>query len=227
MLMPSDIFSAQSSQIRAQPERWITRAVLMLDRSLRRRMGIYEFTTHSECLFRLEETQADQTVCLQDGTRICCGDPVLKLHLWNEQWPKMSRAGATVAWACHVRRAMRVSLRELAHYMAEHGSRDSFAAVCADMRLACARESQQLTRIITRFGFEPQGDPEGKPGTLHRFGEAILMSLLLLATNPMAWRGSNLRRQYLRIYLSPTTLAQRYGVRTVRQPHGKRLRGPR
>ena len=183
---------------------------------LRKRLGIYEYTTNCECLFRIEQARADQTVTLADGTRICTGDPVLKLHLWNEQWPTMSPAGATVAWACRVRRALRLSLCELARHLAEQSGGEPFVAICADMRLARARESQQLLRIVTRLGFERQKDPEVRPGRLHRLGEVILMCLLLLATNPAALHSSSLRRHYLRIYLSPKTLVRCYGARAAR-----------
>lgn len=216
-MTPSEVAAVPPSRTRGHPGNPVTRVVLMLDRSLRKRLGIYEYTTHPDCLFRIEEARADQTVCLHDGTLVCRGDPVLKLHLWNEQWPTMGSRGATVAWACRVRRDLRISLQELARYLAERPARYPGVPICADMRLACARDSGQLSRIVTGLGFESQRSPDARPGRLHRFGEIILMCLLMLATNPAALRCSSLRRNYMRIYLSPTTLARRYGTRKATQ----------
>jgi hypothetical protein len=205
---------AQPQDLRAHPWSWIVRAILALDRELRKRQGIYEYTQHTSCLFRTERWRADQTLYLDDGTRICRGDPILKLHLWNEHIPHMRRDGASVGWARRTTRAMEISLRELARHLNER-SQLHFAAICADMRLGSATESQRLSRIVARYGFETHPNTDQRPSFFHRFGEIILMCLLVLATNPVALRGSTLRRDYVRIYLSRAALERRYGASSI------------
>jgi hypothetical protein len=211
--------SAQPEERYTQLKPWIVRAVFALDRTLRRHQGIYEYTGHRECLFRVEQGCADQSLCLRDGAWIHRGDPILKLHLWNEQVPAMGRQGATIGWACRVHRAVEVSLRELARHLRERRELHRFAAICADMRLASTAQTRQLVQIAARYGFEDGDSLEVRPNALHRFGEIILICMLVLATNPAALRSSTLRRGFARVYLSRATLERRYGpTHATREP---------
>jgi hypothetical protein len=193
--------------LRSEPWQW----VLGLDRLLRRWHGVYEFTAHHGCLFRAERSRAEQTLLLRDGTRVHRGQPLLKLHLWNEHMPLMGAHGATLAWARRASRAVEVSLRELARHLAQDEEMEEVVAVCADMRLATARQSAQLARIVARYGFETPADSRsGRPSLLRLIGENILMALLVLATNPVAMRPGVLRRGHLRVILSREKLMRRY-----------------
>lgn len=102
----------------------IGQAVFALDRWLRRRQGSYEFSTRtrSDCLFRIEPRTADRRIVLSDGACACAGDPLIKLHLWNEHIPRMDRRGPTVGWARHISRAVDSSLAELAYAAARVAS---------------------------------------------------------------------------------------------------------
>lgn len=189
------------------PEQW----VFSLDRWLRRWHGIYEFTAHRDCLFRVERCLAEESLLLSDGTRVRRGDPLLKVHLWNEHMPVIRQDGPTVAWARRASRAINTSLRELARHVAQSSDLDAVVAVCADMRLATARQSAQLARIVARYGFEAAKDSRvGRPGFLRRIGENILMMLLVLATNPMAFRAAVLRRDHTRVVISRAKLLRLY-----------------
>ncbi|MDE2262041.1 MAG: hypothetical protein KGL45_05925 [Gammaproteobacteria bacterium] len=189
------------------PEQW----VFSLDRWLRRWHGIYEFTAHRDCLFRAERCLAEESLLLSDGAGVRRGDPLLRIHLWNEHMPVMGGDGPTIAWARRASRALETSLRELARHVAQSSDLDGVVAVCADMRLAPARRSAQLTRIVSRFGFEAAKDPrEGRPGLLRLIGENILMVLLVLATNPIAFRAAVLRRGHARVVISRARLLRLY-----------------
>jgi hypothetical protein len=181
------------------PEQW----VFSLDRWLRRWHGVYEFTAHRDCLFRAERCLAEESVLLSDGVRVRRGDPVVKVHLWNEHMPAMGRGGPTIAWARRASRALDTSLRELARHVAQCSDLDAVVAVCADMRLAPDKQIAQLARIVSRYGFEPAKDPRvGRPGLLRLIGENILMVLLVLATV--------LRRGHTRVIISRAKLLRRY-----------------
>jgi hypothetical protein len=189
------------------PEQW----VWSLDRWLRQWLGIYEFTAHRDCLFRVEHCLAEQSLLLSDGVRVFRGDPLLKIHLWNEHMPAMGQRGPTLAWARRASRAIESSLRELARHLTQSNDLHSVVAVCADMRLAPARQCPQLTRIVSRFGFETAQDPRlGRPGFLRRIGENILMVMLVLATNPIAFRAAVLRRDHARVVISRGKLLRLY-----------------
>ncbi len=84
-------------------------------------------------------------------------------------------------------------------------------AICADMRLAPAKQCAQLARIVARYGFEAAKDSRaGRPGLLRLIGENILMMLLVLATNPIAFRAAVLRRGHARVVISRAKLLQLY-----------------
>lgn len=189
------------------PEQW----VFSLDRWLRRWHGVYEFTAHRECLFRAERCLAEETLLLSDGARVRRGDHLLRIHLWNEQMPVMRRDGPTIAWARRASRAVETSLRELARHVAQCSDLDEVVAVCADMRLATTKESAQLARIVARYGFEAEKDSRvGRPGPLRLIGENILMMLLVLASNPVAFRAAVLRRGHARVIISRSRLLRMY-----------------
>ncbi len=202
--------SAELSEKRSSTFSWVE-WVLKLDSWLRRRQGIYEFTTDRRCLFRAEIGRSDRALALGDGTQLAAGDPILILHLWNEHIPAMGLRGPTVAWARQMSRAAHVSLRELARHLRQQAELDDVAAICGDMHLGSARQAHQFTRIVSRYGFETVDEGEAETaGTLHRIGKNILVLLLVAATNPVALRGKLLRRFHRRVFMSRTVLARRY-----------------
>ena len=193
---------------------WFESAVFGFDRWLRRRQGVFEYTGHPGCIFRVQHGRADERVALSDGTRIAPGDPILDLHFWNEQLPPMGADGATLRWACRMRRAIEISLTELARYLDDHPDLDDIAVVRIDMRLGTAARSRQIVRLSARLGFEPAADlvmtgSHVSGGTLHRFGENLYIFLLVLATNPVAVGTPVLRRDHKLVYLSRAALARR------------------
>lgn len=188
----------------------IEHAVFGLDRWLRRRHGVYEYTTDPACLFRVNRGEADQTLTLTDGTRIRPGDPILNLHLWNEHMLVMPPDGPTVGWARQTQRAIDTSLRELAHWLGRQADHADIAALRADMRLGTVGQSQQLVRIAGRYGFESAAF-RAETGSLRQLGENILLYLLVLAANPAARRTDVFWRDHALVYLSRASLERRYG----------------
>jgi hypothetical protein len=188
---------------------WLEQAVFALDRWLRQRQGVYEYTNHPSCLFRVQRAQAEFARTLSDGTNIAAGDNILKLHLWNEHMASIGENGVSVAWAQQINRAVQISLTELARHVVENDL-DSVVAVRADIRLGTAEQSAQLIRIASRYGFEAASPDTIQDGTLHRFGENIYLFLLVLATNPITVGAPVLRRDHTLVYLSRRTLEQYY-----------------
>jgi len=202
--------SAELSEKRSSNFSWLE-WVLKLDTWLRRRQGIYEFSTDRRCLFRAGIGPSDRALTLGDGTRLEPGDPILILHLWNEHIPPMGPRGPTVAWARRMSRAAHHSLREVERYLQQHAELDDVAAICGDMHLGSAHQAEQFTRIVSRYGFEPVDEGEAETASaLHRLGKNILVMLLVAATNPVALRSTLLRRFHRRVFMSRAVLARRY-----------------
>lgn len=189
----------------------VEHAVFGLDRWLRRRNGIFEYSDNPLCLFRVNRAAADEILTFADGTHIRQGGPILNLHLWNEHIPPMPTGGATIAWARHMHRAIGTSLQDLASWLVCRPDFDDNCALRADMRIATARQSQQLTRIVAHYGFESAAW-HAETGSLRQFGENILMYLLVLAANPVAIRSDILWRDHALVYLTRNALERRYGA---------------
>jgi hypothetical protein len=191
---------------------WLQTAVFALDRRIRRRIGVYEYTHHPECLFRAQVVRVGDPLMLADGTSVGPGNRALVLHLWNEQMPVIGPMGPTLAWGRRADRAMDISLRELACYLAAQPNLRDIAVICADMPVIGTTQAGQLARILARYGFEAGVDDTDHRGLLHRFGDAVLVLMLVWAANPRAVRSALLRCCNLRIFQSRTAFERRYRV---------------
>lgn len=195
---------------------WLEHAVFGLDRWLRRWHGVYEYTADANCLFRIQRAKAEEHLTLSDGTRVASGDPILMLHLWNEHIPIIPQCGATIGWARQLSRGIDISLQHLARYLAAEPLLEDVVAIRADMRLGAG---DQLARISAHFGFERASREIESTGTLHRFGENILIFMLVMAANPAAIRLPVLWCDRQLVYLSRRALERRYAA-CVNSPPG-------
>ncbi len=184
------------------------------DRRLRARQGIREYSSSPECLFRMEIQASDVDLLLSDGTRIRAGDRVVRLHLWNEHVPRLPAQGPSIAWARSMVRAFDSSLHELASYLASRKDLDDVAAICGTMSFGTASRTEQIIRIAAQYGFErvPGCSKRSIYGSIRRFGENILVSMIVLTCNPAALRADTLSRGRAVVCLSRRVLHQRYGV---------------
>jgi YkoP domain len=185
-------------------------AVFALDRRIRRRIGVYEYTLHPQCLFRLQVVRIDDPLVLADGTCVERGGRVLVLHLWNEQMPVIGRTGPTLAWARKAYRAMDISLRELARYLTSQPELRDITVICGNMPVIGSAQAARLARILARYGFDAAVDDTDRRSLLHRFGDGVLVLMLVWAANPRAVRSAVLRCCNMRVFVSRAALEQRY-----------------
>jgi YkoP domain len=192
---------------------WLAAAIDKLDKSLRRRNGVTEYTQSRTCLCRMQITRSDHDLLLGDGTRVRPGDRIINLHFWTEQVPLIPASGPTFAWARHVSRIFESSLQELAHHLSARADVDDIAAIRVSMALGSAARRDQVSRVLSRFGFEvaPRPQEPSLGERIHRYGENILISLMVLAHNPMTIRSDTLKRDRVALYLSRRSLERRYG----------------
>jgi len=205
--------SAEQRARSAQSHPWLANALGVLDVRLRRRQAVFEYTHNPACVFRIDICPSARPLVLRDGTRVHPGQRIARLHFWNEQIPPMPKDGATIGWARQMQRAIATSLRELARYLATRPDLSDVAAVCADVPSGTQTQSEQLARIMARYGFEAKVEPAHMPigERLHRFGENILISMIVLAHNAGALRPDTLKRVRVPIYLSRGVLEREFG----------------
>ena len=96
------------------------------------------------------------------------GDPVLKLHLWNEHVPPIGPAGSDLAWAVSVRRMLIRSLRAAARWLA------------SELGLANVRAIGGVTVLISAGG-------EGGDLRLMRRMDSCWASAAM-GRRPLTWR---------------------------------------
>ena len=192
---------------------WLAEAIFALDKWLQRRQGVVEYSTHPQCVFRMQVGRSHRRLLLRDGTVLRRGQRIVHLHLWNEHIPPVPATGTTIRWARQMQRGMAIALRELAKYLAARPELGDVAAICADVPCGTQAQAHQLSYIMAHYGFEtiPEHDPVPLRERLHRFGDNILISLMVRAQNSVALRPDTLRRVRVPIYLSRRGLAARFG----------------
>lgn len=192
---------------------WLAGAVSALDARLRRQQAVFEYTSNPACVFRLDISHAPRSLTLRDGTCVRAGQRLARLHFWNEQIPPVPKHGPTIGWARQMQRAMEISLGELARYIASRADLGDVSVILGDAPSGTKAQREQLARIMERFGFEAVVEPENLPicERLHRFGENILISLMVFAHNAGALRPDTLWRVRLPIYLSRRILEREFG----------------
>jgi hypothetical protein len=209
--METGIKNLRSGDVKQFP--WFEAVVAALDDRLRLRQQVIEYTSSPDCMFRIQFVTGDEDYVLSDGTCVRCGDRLIKLHVWNEQFPSFTGNGPTLAWARRVNHAFDHSLRELVGFLDGRREFDDIVAICANMSLEPAERSGQLVRFVGRFGFEPIAAASSRSfrQQMHWFGENILISMMVLARNAAALRADILRRDRTLVFLSRRELRRRYG----------------
>jgi len=192
---------------------WFGRIIFGLDKRLRRRLSVIEYTNNPHCICRIEIKTLERDIVLADGTSSLRGDRAVILHLWNEQVSVMPDRGPSIAWARRMRRGFEVSLRELARYLAHQADLDDILIVHGKLATGC-RQTARLMHLIARFGFEAATEPA--PVTMLQrsrwFGENVLISLLVWAYNAVALRHDTLWRDRTQIFLSRRILEDCHGA---------------
>ena len=175
---------------------------------LRRYYRVKEFTRDPDCLIRVSHTGATHAIELPN-MRVLPGDPVLDLHMWNEQLPRFFGRGADFCWAILVRRNLHRSITALARYVASAPECQEVRAVHACVTFGSRRRRAQIRRIAARFSFEmlERRDPDG----WHELGEDMLIWAFARAFNPAALRRHRLRRDRTELWISRERLLQRFG----------------
>jgi hypothetical protein len=119
-------------------------------------------------------------------------------------------------------------LYELARHIATRRDLDDIAAIRANMSFGLPKQCDQLARISARYGFErvPVDATLSLSGRLHRLGENILISMMVLARNAASLRADSLLRDRTLAYLSRQTLEQRYAPESASRIQPRKLTLP-
>lgn len=192
---------------------WLAEILFALDKKLRRRSGVVEYSAHRSCIFRLAIARSRRRLTLRDGTCLQPGERVVQLHFWNEHIPPVPKNGTTIRWAREMQQSIAFSLHELARYLLSRPDLRDISFICGDVPSGTKVQSRQIEHIMAYYGFETIGADECLPirERLHRYGENILISLTVFAQNASALRLDTLSRVRVPIYLSRRLLEKKFG----------------
>ncbi len=119
----------------------------ILDRWLRRRQGVFEYSSTRECLFRTQRTDAAHYCCLEDGSTIHPGAAILTLHVWNDHVPAIGADGPTIGWARRFAGALDFSLGELARFLRERPDFSGIAGIRIEMGMGMRGPTNEASRF--------------------------------------------------------------------------------
>lgn len=191
----------------------VYRAVSRLDRWLRQRQNIFEFTADPGCLLRIAVISSREEVTLADGTQIHPGDPIVELHLWNEHIPPFPKQGLDLAWGLLAHERLRRSMAALAVYL-EREDRLADVKACRGETVFVLRGGRQgLSRVLQRYGFElPERDPpRSLSRRIHDMLENLLLWGMVWAFNPAGLQKTKLVRERHPVWISRSMLLGKYG----------------
>jgi len=194
----------------------LRQAILGLDRLLRCYYGVRTFSDDPACLLRIASGVVTAPVRLVDGARLATGDPILELHLWNEQLPR-HRGGGGLGWAARFRAMLDHSLRLPATEIATNPALADMRALRANTAFVTPGRGDNLARIATLYGFAaPLDGGDGSAPRRRHLGEDLLVWGLALACNPLSLRTKSLRRARHELWISRDDLLRRYGAAPLR-----------
>jgi hypothetical protein len=187
--------------------------VFAFDRYLRRRQGVFEYTAHPACVFRLQISRCGHDRVLRDGTRLSAGQRVAQLHYWTEQMPRIPRSGPSIAFGRDLHRGIQTSLVELARYLRSRPDLGDIGVVFGDVPSGGIEKFDQIGRIMTRYGFEViPPDALTLAQKLRRWGENVFISMIVGARSAGALHLTTLRRVRVPIYISRRALEEQFGA---------------
>lgn len=128
------------------------RLIRAFDGWLAQTEGVFEFTQAPDCILRLRQGRARETVRLAQAV-IPAGAPILEIHLWNERIPPIPSAGADMAWAGWMTRRLIGSLRLVADHMLHEPGMEAIRAVSGVTVLVDSPLDSSGGSILTRLGF--------------------------------------------------------------------------
>ncbi len=138
-----------------------------IDRLLRRRLGIYEYTDDPRCIVRARAMRAERPLPVPDG-EVPAGAKILELHFWNERLPPLPENGADVRWGVRAYHMAVVSYRLLADHLRARPELAEVEALGGVTVLFTARGENRVKGIFPRLGFKATPCP---PPALGRFGQ--------------------------------------------------------
>lgn len=184
--------------------------MITVDRYMRRRLGIREFSNDPDCILRVGLIRSRWKILLGDGSTIQPGEIIGMIHAWNERAPPIPPGGADLGWARQSRRRLIRSFQLLAQATREDPRLQSIRGFGGPVAL---HFSPAILCLLERLGIETYEMP---PRTLREWIEEQVNRtwtwLMRRTFNPVSVQERGLDRLSRRFYwISREKLLQMYG----------------
>jgi hypothetical protein len=186
------------------------RIVRLLDQSLRKAQGVFEYWDDPDCMFRVSHSRAPRPISLPDS-EIPDGAEVLLLHFWNEHMPHIPPEGPNINMAMRAARMLKGSFRELAREVQHNPGLVGVKAVGGIGVLIYPDAGPGAEKLLRRLGFSifPYRHPLGRFG---EFWENLYTWGLIWTFNEVSLRQRRLLRLYRsELWMSTDTLVRLHG----------------
>ncbi len=188
--------------------------ITRVDRALRQRLCIFEFTQDHRCILRASLRQATFPVALPSGEWINRGDSVLELHLWNDRLTAILQGRPLFGRGACLRDSLHASLVQLATFLMRQDSEQNIIAVHARL----ARNAEKSSLIGTPLGFAVISKKRTARVRSHDALENILTYALCWVCRPVDQRQRLVTLRRLEMWLSTKGFLSLYGpIETSRQ----------
>ncbi len=186
------------------------RIIRLLDQSLRKAQGVFEYWDDPDCMFRVSHGRAPHLISLPDS-QIPEGAEVLLLHFWNEHMPQIPPEGPNINLAMRAARMLKASFRALAHEIQLNPGLAGVKAVGGIGVLIYPDAGPGAEKLLRRLGFSifPYRHPLGRFG---EFWENLYTWGLIWTFNQVSLRQRHLLRLYRsELWMSTDTLMRLHG----------------
>lgn len=185
-----------------------------LDRFLRWKDGVFEFSQDPDSLLRVRLSHAVRPLTLPNG-HIPAGARVLELHLWNERLPPLPANGPDMAWAAKTHRLTVVSCRLLARHLLEDARLAGVQGLTGATILFFPGDRSGAEKLFTRLGFTA-APYQSSLGRFGEFWENVHTWMIMRACNATTlqpWQVHRLRRTAF--WMSASEFVRRHSERAA------------
>jgi hypothetical protein len=200
-------------------DRIVRQAILHLDRILRRSLAIFEFSGDPECILRIALIRAKVESELPNGARICRGDSVLDLHLWNERVRALLADGSPLARGRSITRCLRRSFELLAEYMTSSPEMTKVQIVHARVAMPIGDRFSKFEELARMYGFSVTASSAGGLTRLHNYFENYLVHALMWSFNPSRTIRMARSLERLELWIDRDQYLERYGKFNLSSEH--------
>lgn len=206
---PTFSFPRKAGDAGFYPHEFMRRPLVLLDRALRRSLGIYEFSANPACLLRISITRVQNATKLPEDCTIRPSDPIIDLHFWNEHVESLLAGRGSCVKGRLVYRHLQCSMTLLAAYLLAHPEIPA-TTIHARVVMPLGSRFAQFQLLAESCGFSITVSPVQGMARVHDFFESFWIRGLLWVFNPGPAKRRQLQLCRAHLWMDRSELISRY-----------------